>query len=121
MTNRASQQACNEHEMRSGTTYLQRSRDDFSRAQATALTALAQAGRACSARELAGGPRIGPITLTLQWLVTKGHVRTEVHRPTGEGRPERVYELTDDGRAAYQRLTTHAPAARPLAAPETRK
>ncbi|MEU2013865.1 hypothetical protein [Nocardia sp. NPDC019302] len=28
------------------------------------------------ARELAGGHHIGPITLTLQWLVTKGHVRS---------------------------------------------
>ncbi|MFF0531119.1 hypothetical protein ACFYT3_22360 [Nocardia amikacinitolerans] len=93
--------------MHSDTTYLQRSRDDFSRAQATALTALAQAARACSARELAGGHHIGPITLTLQWLVTKGHVRTEVRRPTGAERPEPVYELTDEGRAVYQRLTTH--------------
>ncbi|WP_431958272.1 hypothetical protein [Nocardia lijiangensis] len=107
--------------MPSGTKYFQCNYEDFSRAQAAALTALAQAGRACSARELAGGHHIAPITLTLQWLVTKGHVRTEVHRPTGESRPEPVYELTDDGRAAYQRLTTHTPAARPLEAPESRK
>ncbi|WP_435593762.1 hypothetical protein [Nocardia sp. bgisy118] len=113
MTNPTSQQNRREHEMRSDTAHLQWSRDDFSRAQATALIALAQAGRACSARELAGGHHIGPITLTLQWLVTKGHVRTEMRRPTGAERPEPVYELTDEGCAVYQRLTAHIPAARP--------
>ncbi|WP_157107657.1 hypothetical protein [Nocardia amikacinitolerans] len=99
---------------------MQWSRDAFSHAQVTALTALAEAGRACSARELAGGHHIGPIALTLQWLVTKGHVRTEVRRPPGAERPEPVYELTDEGRATYQRLTTRPPADRPQA-PEPRK
>ncbi|MEV0033350.1 hypothetical protein [Nocardia sp. NPDC050793] len=107
MINRTSQQNRPEREMRSDTVHLQWSRDDFSRAQATALTALAQAGRACSARELAGGHHIGPITLTLQWLVTKGHVRTEIRRPTGAGHAEPVYELTDEGRSTHQRLKTH--------------
>ncbi|MCP2320937.1 hypothetical protein APR12_006327 [Nocardia amikacinitolerans] len=120
MTNHASQQPRDERENHSVTSYLQRSRSDFSRAQATALTALAQAGRACSARELAGGHHIGPITLTLQWLVTKGHVRTQIRRPTGAERAEPVYELTDEGRTTYQRLTTHAPAGRPPEAPESR-
>ncbi|MCP2290824.1 hypothetical protein [Nocardia amikacinitolerans] len=113
MTSRTSPQGRREHEKRSDTAHLQRSRDDFSRAQAAALTALAQAGRACSARELADGHHIGPITLTLQWLVTKGHVRTEIRRPTGTERPEPVYELTDEGHATCQRLTTHTPTARP--------
>ncbi|MCP2275215.1 hypothetical protein [Nocardia amikacinitolerans] len=99
--------------------HLQWSRDDFSRAQAAALTALGRAGRACSARELAGGHRIGAITLTLQWLVTKGHVRTATRQPAGAGRAEPVCELTDEGRAAYQRLTIRPPAARPQA-PESR-
>ncbi|MEV0033341.1 hypothetical protein [Nocardia sp. NPDC050793] len=121
MTDRASQQTHNEREMHSGTTSLRWSRDDFSRAQAAALAALALAGRACSARELAGGHHIGPITLTLQWLVTKGHVRTEVRRPTGAGRAEPVYELTEEGHAAHERLTTHTPASWPLQGPEPRK
>ncbi|MEV0339655.1 hypothetical protein AB0H49_11555 [Nocardia sp. NPDC050713] len=120
MTNHTSQQNHREHEMRRNTLHLKENLDAFSRAQAAALTALAQAGRACSARELAGGHHIGPITLTLQWLVTKGHARTEIRQPTGAERPEPVYELTDEGNATYQRLNTNPPAARPPEAPESR-
>lgn len=95
--------------MASDATNLSIQRDEFSRAQLTALAELARAGRACSARELAGGHRIGPLTLTLQWLVTKGHVRAEVCTPASGGRPEPVYELTDHGRKIHQRLGAHTP------------
>ncbi|MFF0529222.1 hypothetical protein ACFYT3_12595 [Nocardia amikacinitolerans] len=96
-------------------------RDDFGRAQVAALAALNQAGRACSARDLAGDCRIGPITLTLQWLITRGYVCSEVAHTPGAERPQPLYELTDEGREIHQRLTTHTPAARPLQGPEPRK
>lgn len=77
----------------------------FSQAQERALAALAEAGRACSGRELAGGGVLGPVVLTLRWLEANKLVSSKVVRISSHIRPEPVYSLTDKGRELYQRVT----------------
>lgn len=75
-------------------------RSGCSRAQVAAIGALATGPK--TARQIAAGRVIGPVTVTLRWLVTNAYATaTTVAHNT---RSEPVYALTDQGFAAHQRI-----------------
>ncbi|MEV6059902.1 hypothetical protein AB0L62_07845 [Nocardia asteroides] len=75
-------------------------RSGFSRAQVAAIDALATGPK--TARQIAAGRVVGPVTVTLRWLVANAYATatTEAHNP----RSEAVYTLSDQGCAAHQRI-----------------
>ncbi len=76
--------------MTSSTMDSQWQRNDFTPAQIATLTTLNEAGRACSARELAGDHRIAPVTPDVAMADHQG--ATSRSRPHGAARPEPLGE-----------------------------
>lgn len=72
----------------------------FSRAQVVAIDALTTGPK--TARQIAAGRVVGPVTVTLRWLVTNAYATatTDADNP----RSEAVYALSDQGFAAHQHI-----------------
>jgi len=88
-------------------THLHSRRDsNLTRAQMTALCALAGADRPRSAREAAIGYHTGPVIAALRWLQRNGFANPGIAHLNGTHRPEPVYWLTNDGCQLHKRLMT---------------
>ncbi|AVH20798.1 hypothetical protein C5E43_29280 [Nocardia cyriacigeorgica] len=76
-------------------------RSGFTRAQVAAVWALATGPK--TARQIAGGRVVGPVTITLRWLATNAYATATDDADTP--RADTVYTLTDQGHAAHHRIT----------------
>ncbi|WP_157225060.1 hypothetical protein [Nocardia thailandica] len=71
----------------------------FSHAQVAAINALSTGAK--TARQVAQGRALGPVTVTLRWLVTHGYATST---DTDTQTADTVYKLTDQGHTAIQRV-----------------